>query len=272
MILLFFQELILFAATQLLGVFVALKGGRLVQEQSASLDLTINEIIFFLVFSTAFIYFLNKFSHKSGGFFRLILGLAIFAGSQTIFSIIFNEVIFSTLAAIVLVIVVFRKKIVFIHNIGIILAMAGIGGVLGLSLTPISVVVLLLILSFYDIIAVYKTKHMVKIAEEMIKSRAISGIVLPQNIKGWTENLARVQPGGEFMILGSGDLIMPLILITSVIGIHGLASGLIVLLFSLLGLSLTYYLFVTQRKRKPMAALPPIAVMSIIGYLVSIVL
>ena len=271
-LILFFQELILFAATQLVGFFVALKGGRLVQEQGVSFNLNINEIIFFLAFFTAFIYFLNKFSHKSGGFFRLILGLAIFAGSQTVFSIVFNEVIFSTLAAIVLVIVVFKKRIVFLHNIGIILAMAGIGAVLGLSLTPISVVVLLLILSFYDIIAVYKTRHMVKIAEEMIKSRAISGIILPQNIKGWTENLAKVRPGGEFMILGSGDLIMPLILISSVIGIHGLASGLIVFLFSLLGLSLTYYLFVMQRKRKPMAALPPIAVMSIIGYLVSIVL
>jgi len=268
-LLLFLQELILFAATQLIGVFVALKSSQIVQEQDISLDLTIGQIIFFLAFFTAFIYFLNKFSHKSGGFFRLILGLAIFAGSQTVFSIIFNNAIFSMSAAIILVIAVFKKRVVFLHNIGIILAMAGIGAVLGLSLTPVSVVVLLLILSFYDIVAVYKTGHMVKIAEDMIKSRAISGIVLPQNRKGWSANLARVRPGGEYMILGSGDLIMPLILISSVIGIHGLASGLVVLFFSLLGLSLTYYLFVTQRTRRPMAALPPIAVMSIVGYLIA---
>ncbi|OHB17965.1 MAG: hypothetical protein A2913_01475 [Parcubacteria group bacterium RIFCSPLOWO2_01_FULL_40_65] len=266
---LFFQELGLFATTQLLGIFVALRGGRLVQDQNVSIDLAVWEVILFLVFSTAFIYFLNKFFYKSGRFFRLILGLVIFAGSQTIFSLIFSKVIFSTLAAIALVALVFKKRIVLVHNIGIILGMAGIGAVLGLSLTPISVVVLLLILSFYDIIAVYKTGHMVKIAEEMIKSRAISGIVLPQSAKGWTENIARVRPGGEFMILGSGDLIMPLILIASVIGIHGLTSGLVVLFFSLLGLSLTYYLFVTQRKRRPMAALPPIAVMSIVGYLIA---
>lgn len=248
---------------------MALKGSQLVQEQSISVDLTIGQIIFFLAFFTVFIYFISKFSHKSGGFFRFILGLAIFAGSQTVFSLISNNIIFSMSPAIILVAAVFKEKVVFLHNIGIILAMAGIGAVLGLSLTPVSVVVLLLILSFYDIIAVYKTGHMVKIAEDMIKSQAISGIVLPQNIKGWTENLARVRPGGEFMILGSGDLIMPLILIASVIRIHGLASGLIVLFFSLLGLSLTYYLFVTQRARKPMAALPPIAAMSIVGYLIA---
>lgn len=267
---LFFQELGLFAATQLLGIFVALKSSPLVQQQNINVDLKIGEIILFLILFAVFIYFFNKFSHKSGWFFRFIFGLVIFAGSQTVFSIIFNETIFSTIAAILLVILVFKKRLILIHNIGVILAMAGVGAVLGLSLTPISVAVLLLIFSFYDIIAVYKTGHMVKIAEEMIKSRAISGIVLPQNIKGWTENIGNVRLGGQFMILGSGDLIMPLILIASVIGIHGLASGLIVFLFSLLGLSLTYYLFVTQRTRKPMAALPPIAVMSIVGYLIAV--
>jgi presenilin-like A22 family membrane protease len=271
-VILFLQELGLFATTQLIGIFVAFKSRDLVREQDISMNLTVWQIILLLAFFTVFIYLISRFLKRAGGFFRLILGLAIFAGSQTVFSLVFNNSIFSFLAAIVLIIVVFKKRIVFLHNLGIVLAMAGIGAVLGLSLSPISVVILLLILSFYDIIAVYKTRHMVKMAEEMIKSRAISGIVLPQNLKGWTENLQNVRPGGQFMILGSGDLVMPLILIASVIGVHGLASGFVVLFFSLLGLALTYYLFVTQRTRKPMAALPPIAVMSIIGYLVSIAL
>ncbi|TSC91006.1 MAG: hypothetical protein G01um10142_116 [Parcubacteria group bacterium Gr01-1014_2] len=270
--LLFLQELGLFAATQLLGIVVALYNISLSEDVPPPVDLAnlnIDQIIFFLALYTILIYFMTKFSHKAGGFFRFILGLVIFTGSQLVFSVIYMNFIFTALASLLLVILVFKKRIVFIHNIGIILGMAGIGAVLGLSLTPVSVVVLLLILSFYDIVAVYKTGHMVKIAEDMIKSRAISGIVLPQNRKGWSANITRVRPGGEYMILGSGDLIMPLILISSVIGIHGLASGLVVLFFSLLGLSLTYYLFVTQRTRRPMAALPPIAAMSIVGYLIA---
>ncbi|MEK7203655.1 MAG: presenilin family intramembrane aspartyl protease [Patescibacteria group bacterium] len=272
MIFLFIQELILFALAQLIGIFVALKSRTLIQGQNITIDFTAGEIIIFLILFVAFIYFLSRFSHKSKIFFRLVLGLVVFIGSQTVFSLFFGEVIVSTIIAIGLAVLVLKAKIILLHNIGMILALAGIGAVLGLSLTPISVVFLLLILSFYDIIAVYKTGHMVKIAEEMIKARAISGIVLPQTIKDWFGSLENVQPGGRFMILGSGDVVMPLILVASVIGFYGLSRGLVVMLFSMFGLFLTFYLFITQKTRRPMAALPPIAAMSIIGYLVSIVL
>lgn len=261
----------LFAATQLIGIFVALRSRVLIQDQIA-IDLTAGEIIFLLIFLAFFIYFARKFSRKSAFFFRLILGLAIFAGSQTIFSLLFNETVFSTFAAVLLAFAVLKIKIILVHNIGIILALAGIGAVLGISLKPLPVIILLLILSFYDIIAVYKTGHMVKMAEDMIKSRAIFGLVIPQKFQGWKENLKNVRPGGEFMILGSGDIVMPLILIASVIGFQGLTYGLIVFIFSMLGLSLTYYLFITQKTRRPMAALPPIAVTSIIGYLIALFL
>lgn len=271
-LILFLQELILFAATQLIGIFVVLKNRALVQSQGVNFDLSAGEIIFFLIFLVAFVYFISRFSHKSRLFFRVVLGIAIFAGSQTVFSLIFKEGIISTVVAFLLVFLILKAKIVWLHNLGIVLALAGIGGILGLSLAPLSVIFLLLILSFYDIIAVYKTGHMVRMAQDMIKSRAIFGLVLPQNISGWGESLENVQPGEQFMILGSGDIVMPLILVASVIGVHDLLSGLVVLLFSLLGLFLTYYLFVTQKKRRPMAALPPIAAASIIGYLVSLIL
>lgn len=250
---------------------MALKSQTLVQEQVA-VNLTTNEVIVFLIFLAAFVYFVRKFSRKSAVFFKLILGIAIFAGSQMVFSLFFNEVIVSTLAALLLAFAVLKTRIVLLHNIGVILALAGIGAVLGSSLAPLSVIFLLLLLSFYDIIAVYKTGHMVKLAEDMIKSRAIFGLVLPQEIKGYQERLDNVRPGEGFMILGSGDVVMPLILIASVIGFHGLTAGLVVMLFSMLGLFLTYWLFITQKTRRPMAALPPIAVLSIIGYLVSLIL
>ncbi|MBI4117123.1 MAG: hypothetical protein HY451_00305 [Parcubacteria group bacterium] len=266
---LFFQELLLFGAVQLIGIFVVLKSRVLIQNQ-ITFDLTVGEIIFYLIFLAAFIYFAGKFSRKSAFFFRLVLGLAVFAGSQTVFSLILNEAIFSTLFAALLAFAVLKTKIVLLHNIGIILALAGIGAVLGLSLAPLAVIILLLILSFYDIIAVYKTGHMVKMAEDMIKSRAIFGLVIPQKFLGWKKSLKNVSPGGEFMILGSGDIVMPLLLIASVIGFHGLVYGLIVFLFSMLGLFLTFYLFITQKTRRPMAALPPIAAMSIIGYLAAL--
>ena len=273
MTILFLQELFLFAAAQAIGLFTAMKGRSVLLEQGrVQVDLTLTEILVFVLIFGATVFLLSRFSRKSPLFFRMVLGLVIFAGSQTVFSLVSGEAVFSTLAAALLVIFVLRSKIVLFHNLGMILAVAGVGAVMGLSLTPIATVLLLLILSFYDIIAVYKTRHMVQLAENMIRARAISGIVIPQTSKDWFESLENIRPGGRFMILGSGDLIMPLILAASVAGLHGLAAGLTVFLFSSIGLFLTYFLFVTQRKKRPMAALPPIAVMAIIGYLVSIVL
>jgi len=268
---LFLRELLLFTAVQLVGIFVVLRGGALIQEQNP-LDLTVGEIIFFLIFFAAFIYFARKFSRKSAVFFRLILGIAVFAGSQTVFSLIFDEVVFSSFAAVLTAFAVLKIRIILLHNLGIILALAGIGAVLGMSLAPFPVILILLVLSFYDIIAVYKTGHMVKLAEDMVRSRTIFGLVIPQEQEGWKKRLEDVRPGGEFMILGSGDAVMPLLLISSVIMSHGLASGLVILLFSISGLFLSYCLFISQKIRRPMAALPPIAVMSIIGYLALVVL
>lgn len=273
MITLFVQELILFALAQFVGLFVAVKGKALaVGQQAPAFEFTPLEIVLVLAVLVLFVYFVRRFSQKSVIFFRVILALAIFAGSQTVFAFLFDDVLVSFAAAVFLAFTALKSKIVFLHDLAVILAIAGIGGILGLSLTPIAAIFILIILSFYDIIAVYKTKHMVRMAEEMIKSRAIFGIVLPQKARGWLEKLDNVRPGGEFLILGSGDLVMPLVLIASVVGFHGLREAIFVLLFSLLGLFLTYFLFITQKTRKPMAALPPIAVLSIIGYLLSIVL
>ena len=269
MILIFLQELVLFSLVQVIGILVVLRNHFLVG-QNLAVDWGARDIVFFLIFLALFIYFVRRFSLRLNIFFKLILAIAVFAGSQTVFSAVFKEPLISSLIALSFVLLVSSLRVVLLHNLGIVLALAGIGSILGLSLRPISAVFFLLILSFYDIIAVYKTGHMVKMAEDMIKSKAVFGLILPQKFQGWKENLENVRPGEQFMILGSGDVVMPLVLIASVIKAHSLAIGLVILFFSLVGLLITYYLFVTQKTKRPMAALPPIAVMSIIWYLVSV--
>ena len=70
------------------------------------------------------------------------------------------------------------------------------------------------------------------------------------------------------MILGSGDIALPLILIISVAR-ASFWQAIVVAGFSLLGLLVTHLIFVNQKVRRPMAALPPIAALSIIGYLLA---
>ena len=70
------------------------------------------------------------------------------------------------------------------------------------------------------------------------------------------------------MILGSGDVILPLLLAASLVRIS-VSQAAVVVVFACLGLLITNLLFTSQKTRRPMAALPPIAAMSIIGYLVA---
>ena len=149
-----------------------------------------------------------------------------------------------------------------------VITLAGLGAILGLSLTPLTVVIILVVLSFYDIIAVYRTGHMIKLAQTMIQTRAIFGLVIPEKAEGFKENVRAVEPGERFMILGSGDVVLPLVLAAALASIS-LRQSITVAVFACAGIALTHLLFANQPERKPMAALPPIALMSIIGYVVA---
>lgn len=165
----------------------------------------------------------------------------------------------------------FKKPTVLIHNLAIILGIAGTISVLGMSLEPLTVVSFLILFSIYDFIAVYKTKHMVRMAKEMIKSRAILAFIIPSAIADLKISLKKTNIEKELMILGGGDVAFPLLLCSSLIH-QGVTDALIVAAFSLLGLLLGFYFFTSQRIRRPIPALPPIALFSIIGYLVILII
>jgi presenilin-like A22 family membrane protease len=72
------------------------------------------------------------------------------------------------------------------------------------------------------------------------------------------------------MILGGGDLVLPLLLIASVAG-QNILRSIIILVFALLGLLVMHLIFI-KLKSRPMPALPPIAAFSILGYLISLLI
>jgi presenilin-like A22 family membrane protease len=160
---------------------------------------------------------------------------------------------------------------VFIQDVCVVLSIAGAGSILGLTISPETAVFFLIIFSAYDIVAVYKTKHMVKMAKEMIESRAILGLVIPSSIIDFKSSLSEIKPGGKFLILGGGDVVLPLFLCSSIIS-SGQPQPLIVAVFSLIGVFFSFLFFIFQKDRRPIPALPPIAFFSIIGFLLTRVL
>lgn len=265
----FLRVLIPFILTQFLGIYAAYKFlPEIVSVKPINWgSFSIYDIVFLLVFGVVFIFVASRFQKFGVVFYRVFLTLLVFSGLQTMLSIWFQPVA-AMLLAVLLTILFWYLQNVFMQNLVMILTIAGIGAVLGISFVPTSVLIILVIFSFYDIFAVYKTGHMIKLAETMMHARAIFGFIIPNSLGGWKENLAAVIPGEEFMILGSGDIIFPLLLSASLVRIS-MIQAVVVSIFSALGLLLMFLLFSRQKVRRPMAALPPIAALSIIGYLLT---
>lgn len=154
---------------------------------------------------------------------------------------------------------------------------AGVASIFGVSLDVFPVLILLILLAAYDAIAVYKTKHMITLAEGVIDMKTPILFVIPKkrDYSFIKEGIGKLADGGEraAFIIGMGDMIMPSILVVSanvflsgyrVLGVINLpALGAII--GSLGGLAVLLH-FVNSGK--PQAGLPPLNGGTILGFLV----
>ena len=269
---LFFKEALLFSATLAVGIFTAYRYSLMPDAiQLPELKLSFWDALLVIVVLSFFV-FAPKYKRVAKFSFKFFLVFVVFAGTQIIAGAFVSPPMDLAAAVIAVLVFIFLRN-VLVHNIGVILGIAGIASVLGLALSPKTALFLLVILSFYDILSVYVTGHMVAMARNMIESGAPFGFIIPSEgasfLKSRQEAQAKI--GEQFMILGSGDVGLPLILACSLVGLY-MSEAVIVGIFSLAGLFLTHLIFVNQKVRKPMAALPPIATMAIIGYLVSLLI
>jgi len=269
----FFWEAFLFSLTLGLGIVAASRINEILKIQKIGIhQIPFWKFVISFLFATLFILLLIRFSKFEPG--RLIIFKFLFTLTVLLGGLLFLEAWFSEpIPFFILFLLIFwwlKKPSVLNQDILMILGMAGVGSTLGLALQPIIVVALLIIFSIYDFIAVYKTKHMVKMAKEMIESRAILALIIPKNILGFRESLEKIEPGGKFLILGGGDVIFPLLFSASLVPVS-ILNSLIVAIFSLVGLFIGFYIFTRQKIRQPIPALPPIAFFSIFGFLITLI-
>lgn len=149
-----------------------------------------------------------------------------------------------------------------------ILGVAGIAAHVGAGAAPNVIALLLVILSAYDIIAVYATGHMVLMAKTLLRSHVFFAMILPERPSGLLAPLADVEPERGFLFLGTGDLALPALLVASV-GARSLPAAAFTAVGALIGLVGLHLLFVSQPDRRPMPALPPLALGTLLGYLLS---
>ncbi|MBI4441503.1 hypothetical protein HY639_05020 [Candidatus Woesearchaeota archaeon] len=110
---------------------------------------------------------------------------------------------------------VFRPNVI-VHNLTELLIYGGLVVVFAPVLTFSSVVLLLVLISCYDMYAVWKSKHMVTMAHFLAETRTFAGLFLPYQTAQVPAGAIPVKGKIRNAVLGGGDIAFPL-LFTSVV-------------------------------------------------------
>ncbi|MDO9518426.1 MAG: presenilin family intramembrane aspartyl protease PSH [Methanosarcinaceae archaeon] len=147
---------------------------------------------------------------------------------------------------------------------------AGAAAIFGISLAIIPTIVLLVLLAVYDAISVYKTKHMIALADGVMDLKLPILFVIPKHF-GYSFRKEKFDKEGEkeAFFMGLGDAVMPTILVVSAymfidqIGpIHYPALG------AMIGTVVGFFaLGMFVMKGKPQAGLPFLNSGVILGYI-----
>lgn len=199
--------------------------------------------------------------------FEGIFLLAVFTGIGSLFVALFGPAPAVLLTA-GSVFLYYGSKAVLTFDALLVLGAAGIAANLGGTMSPVGTAVILVILAAYDLVAVYVTKHMVVMAEALLRRRVFFAMILPERPADVLLPVTEAEPGRGFVFLGTGDLILPALLVASVARASPVAAA-SVGIGALLGAISLHALFLSQKVRKPMPALPPLAAGALLGLVVS---
>lgn len=271
-----FAEFSLFLAVQLLGLWVAHTILKTIPIPKIETGPSILWFLLAFIVATALIIILLRF-FKGPVAFGALFSFLIFIGSDIVFSTFLPRLIALALAIAVVGVRILWPNVLS-HNFAIILAVAGVSAQLGIMLTVPAVIILLIVLSVYDVWAVFKTKHMVKMAKGLIQRGMPPTIIIPENIGALgapiahvrAEKLRRKADKGKFLLLGSGDLAFPLIFAVAALE-YGLQTSFAIIVGALAGILIVHYLL-AKGKIRALPALPPIAAGSIIAFLISLLI
>jgi presenilin-like A22 family membrane protease len=158
---------------------------------------------------------------------------------------------------------------------GIIVGVGSIG-LFGISLSVFLVIVLLIGLSIYDAISVYKTKHMIDLADAVMDLKLPVLLVVPKTRKysllAETKGLKKKLEDNEereAFFLGLGDIVMPGILVAA--SFHSIPdTGLLIAFSVMIGTLIGFAaLMLVVIKGKPQAGLPYLCTGAILGYILA---
>lgn len=206
---------------------------------------------------------------KGARFFQLLEIMVIASASSIVFLAIglfmgldfVSAILLSGAAGVALAALKFFMSEV--KNAAAIISSAGVAAIFGFSLGFVPTAIFVILLSIYDYIAVFKTKHMIEMARTL-STRQLSFAVTAKNVparlpKEKTEvYVERAMREGERLDLGTGDLSVPGMMSVSAFTLG--PNGLIYSAAIAIGSTISIYLLLefVSKKRVFLPALPPI--------------
>jgi len=157
-----------------------------------------------------------------------------------------------------------------VKNLAAVIASACVGAAFGFSLDLLPAIVFVVSLSLYDVLAVFFTRHMVVMAQELGRRNLAFSVSAEQKVKVKLPRMKAPIEQRSVLELGTGDLSIPCMLAVSAFRYggalsfsHGMAYALAATLGSSIALLLVLYAVLRNRLFLP--ALPPLAFGSLLG-------
>jgi len=282
--------LAMFVVTQLIGIYVVnyyspedtvLPFGLDPPQPEQASDYTsfFSGIIFAFIIAVLLLFLFTKFKLKfilrAWFFFVIVLALSI-----SFIAILPVKTALVALAfAIPLAVIKISGKSFLIHNFTELLIYPGIASVFVPLLNVWTIISLLILISVYDMWAVWHSGIMQKMAKYQINTlKVFSGFFVPyvsnkvsQQISKWKKtlsktNLQKKKIKFNVAILGGGDIVFPIITAGVMLKTLGITSAFLVILGATLGLA---YLFFAAEKKKFYPAMPFITAGMFLGIIAS---
>jgi len=239
-------------------------------------------ILYFLVILlglTLLILVIAKFWKKQVIYLFIIAAIAvtIIWITYPLLSLIIDElfafVLALSLAVTIILLLVYHPEWYVIDICGILVSIGAIA-IFGISLSVPLVVLLLVILGLYDAISVYKTKHMIDLADTVVDLKLPVLFVIPKHLpysfrekKGGIKKKLKKNEERDAFFMGVGDVVLPGVLVTSCYRFTGKP---LVCLSAVVGILIGFLILMFfVAKGKPQPGLPFLNSGAIIGYIVS---
>lgn len=245
-------------------------------------DDPINLVIFFsiIIVITAIILLIAKYWKKKLIQFIILgaVGYTSFYVFFPLFALVMNDwvaLFLSIAVALILTITLYKFPEWYIIDLSGIIVGAGAIAIFGISLGILLVLILLVGLAIYDAISVYKTKHMIDLADTVMDLKLPVLLVIPKirkyslikETKSLKEKLKDNEERDAFF-MGLGDIVMPGILVVA--AYSSIENGLPVALSVMIGTLVGFLVLMTfVIKGKPQAGLPSLCGGAILGYIIS---